>query len=542
MTISRVPGESVTLRSTTRQTVEFFDRHAGDPAIAAVAAKILDTIVECMTVQCRGETSAVVELLHGMERRLHASVESIGGQVQQHVMSLIVAVEHAVRASVEKLNVGDIATTVSSAIRGWLQDEIDVLKGGHVASAVGVRDLETRVRDVVTHMVSVPQSARHEHLVGMLTGLPAQVSMACARATTEDRLPDRLAEMRTRLDDALATQARDVLDTRAAVALLTERVQQVVDSVQRSWADAKERSVEQRASASQSMDQVPAMVRSVLNEALRDLEAKSRHVETLVQGTQQQLLKIERDVCDSLGSLQVLRKGSDDVTARVDSLGHQLTVRQSSTRDKGQQGESRLLDLLTERLTARQNYSIDIVSGIAHACDMNIRRLGYPDVRVESKAHGEQTGEKVRAKETVRFQSDLLAMNSHGIFVSIFSEIAGKGKIEFQVLSNNKLAVYLSNNNYDVDIINDVLQLIYRVDQITRDGGAAEAAGMIKVTPESMMRVQLYLKDFAVKVQTTKTHMKEAMSLLNDLTFDLIESVLLGHPAPKQTAVIRGGR
>ena len=54
------------------------------------------------------------------------------------------------------------------------------------------------------------------------------------------------------------------------------------------------------------------------------------------------------------------------------------------------------------------------------------------------------------------------------------------------------------------------------------------------------MRVQLYLKDFTSKVHSAKTHLKEVLALLNELTFDLIERVLNGqvmvlaqaHPFP----------
>lgn len=519
----------VSIRSTSPRTVAFFERHAGDPDIVTLAAQILDTVVECVH-GCmsagvgRHETSAVLEYLHGMERRQQLRMEQSMASVST---SLVTNVENAIHASVEKLNVHAISTLVSSAVREWLQAEVDGLKQGQV-------DLETRLRDVVVHMIAEPQTARHEHLVGMLNSLPTllarDVTEVCLGKDSDarERLTERLGDLRVRLDEALTVQAREVQANKTAVSFVTDRVQHVIEDVARLCVDSKER-----------IGQVPSLLKAVLNDTFKELEAQSLQVRTLVCSTQQQLIKMERDLCDSLGTLQVLRKGADDVTARVDAIGHQMTVSQvkhaNNTRSKGQQGELRLCDLLSERLTTRENYLIDTVNGIAHACDINIRRLGFPDVRVESKAHGEGTGEKVRVKETVRFQSDLLAMNSHGIFVSLFSEIAGKGKIEFEVLPNNKLAVYLSNNNYDVDMIHDVLQLIYRVDSITQAQGGGEG-GHVKIAPESMARVQLYLKDFAVKVQTTKTHLKESLSLLNELTFDLIERVLMGSCAPPPSA------
>ena len=48
-----------------------------------------------------------------------------------------------------------------------------------------------------------------------------------------------------------------------------------------------------------------------------------------------------------------------------------------------------------------------------------------------------------------------------------------------------------------------------------------------------MRRVGAHLKDFANKVATAKTHLRETLSLLSELTFDVIEKLLLsGCPSP----------
>lgn len=340
---------------------------------------------------------------------LQSGVDSIGGKVQQQVMALISTVDNAVRASVEKLNVDTIATMVSDSVRKWLQGEVDGLKEGQQTAAGCVRDLESRLRESILHVVSEPQAARHEHLLGMLQSLPAQMTHLCVQATAEaclgkdsearERLAGNLAEMRVRLDEALAMQAREVLENKTAVTLVNNKVQHVIDNVARMWADTKERSIESKTIAATNLGQVPMVLKAVLNDTLKALETQSHNIKGVVYGTQLQLVKMERDLCDSLGTLQVLRKGADDVTCKVEALGQQFTVSQvkqaNSQRIKGQVGESKLFDVLSERLTARDNYSIDTVNGQAHACDLNIKKLGCPDVRIECKAHGEQTGEKV---------------------------------------------------------------------------------------------------------------------------------------------------
>ena len=185
--------------------------------------------------------------------------------------------------------------------------------------------------------------------------------------------------------------------------------------------------------------------------------------------------------------------------------------------------------MLSEKLTQRDGYDVELVSGQAHACDIVIKKLNCPDVRVECKNHGETNNEKVRAKEVSKFQNDLLGLNTHGIFVSLNSGIVGKGEIELEQLPNGCFAVYLANNNFDVGIISDMVYLLHRLDHLTRKSDDKDdETVMIKVSPESMVRARLYLKDFASKLSKTKTHLKESIALLSEVSFDLIERVLLG--------------
>ncbi|MEW5314998.1 MAG: hypothetical protein WDW38_006455 [Sanguina aurantia] len=167
-------------------------------------------------------------------------------------------------------------------------------------------------------------------------------------------------------------------------------------------------------------------------------------------------------------------------------------------------------------LTSREDFQVDLVCGQAHQCDISIKRLGHPEVRVECKAHGEQTGEKVRARETARFQSDL-------------------PDLAIEMLPTGKFAVYLGNNQYDVGVIECMLHLVYRLEAATvttLDGRAG--AGTVSVTPEAMQRVQLMLKSCGDKVHAIKVHLRSALTILTDMTFDMISRTLLGDEVTTQ--------
>lgn len=522
------------------QTIQFFTKF-DSPDIGKLAATNLDNWVECMEkCMCvdvdQRKTSDIIVSMQAMEDRLrsamdlhsqaansniektghkviaeiHSGVDTVTEQAERNFTSMITSVENVVRASVEKLNVEAMATKVSASVRDWLQVEVNCLKTGQVLAASAVEKLEGKLCSIVTHMFSEPQAVRHQHLIGMLNGLPAQVSQMCAQASADNALTDKVAQMRVRLEEVMAIHSRELLENKASVNTVVNSVRQVIASI-----------AESKSSAATHITQVPVYLKSVLQEKFKEQEAQSQEVRRLVFSTQQQLSRMETETS------RLMEKVSADVTNRLDQLMITQVKQENSNSAKGKKGESKLYDILSAKFTARDGYTIDVVSGIAHACDMNIRRVGFPDVRVEVKAHGELTGVKVGSKETERFRSDLITMQSSGIFVSLYSDIVGKGKFEVDVLPTNKLAVFLSSNNFEVDPIFDMMQVIYRVDKII-DSFHTDGSSCVKITEEGMALVQSHLKDFAVKSQTIKSHLKASISLLDEMLFDKIDIILSG--------------
>jgi hypothetical protein len=208
-----------------------------------------------------------------------------------------------------------------------------------------------------------------------------------------------------------------------------------------------------------------------------------------------------------------------------------------SSGKKGRDGEDLLYDILSTRLKLRDGYTVEKVNGLSHNCDMVVKREKYPSVRIESKAIGQQTGAKVSSRDVEKFQRDLLQVNDHGIFISLYSEISGVSNFEVQQLANGKFAIYLSNvllkseagdGNCDGSVVLEMLQLVYTLDRISMKGDGNDS---LVVSIDSMKRVQSYLKDFNNKIQSAKMHLKDTMSILSEIQMDMIEKVLLGQKA-----------
>ena len=230
-------------------------------------------------------------------------------------------------------------------------------------------------------------------------------------------------------------------------------------------------------------------------------------------------------------TLNTIKNSQDQMANKIETF----TATRATTRYKGEEGEKGLINILESKLHVRDGYTVHDVKSIAHSCDIVIKRDGYPDVRVESKAHGKETGENVRIAEVKKFETDLLTLNNHGIFISLYSGICGKGAFEIELLPNNKFAVYLANNNYDGDIITEVLRLIYKLDRFT----SGPDSDNITISTDSMMRIKAYLTDFNRKIDDLKTSLKNSIRILNEITLDLVEKALVGRVTdePQNTTI-----
>lgn len=238
--------------------------------------------------------------------------------------------------------------------------------------------------------------------------------------------------------------------------------------------------------------------------AIRVLNASVDNIKDKIDGAKR---------TEEIGHLQ---KTVDNIQTRVE---HIATVR-NTTRYKGEEGESGIVHILESKLPLRDGYEILETKSKPHNCDALVKRIGFPDVRIEVKAHGRETGECVRTSEVKRFESDLIGLNNHGLFVSVYSGIVGKSPIEIDLLPTNKFAVYISNNNYDGDTLKEFINLIYKLD------GFVSSQEGVKISTEAMTRIKAHLTDFNTKITALKTNMRASIEILNGFTVDIIEKLL----------------
>ena len=260
---------------------------------------------------------------------------------------------------------------------------------------------------------------------------------------------------------------------------------------------------------SSRLEQIPHLISKI--DTIKEKIDITKVVESTITRTNESLVYAMNTVTEQVSNM----------TNKVDTF----SVSRNTTRFKGEEGERGLHEVLENNLSSRDGYTISDTKSVPHSCDMVVRRIGYPDVRIESKAHGRDTGECVGTQEVKRFESDLTHLNSHGIFVSLYSGICGKGAIEFELLpATKKFAFYLSKNDFDGGMISEIIRLIYKLDTFVSD---KDDNDMLTITHESIIKIKTYLNDFNRKIDDLKTNAKNSLRILNEITLDVIEKLFI---------------
>ena len=315
----------------------------------------------------------------------------------------------------------------------------------------------------------------------------------------DEILTQRLNTFKQELIESISKQKIDTSDIISSLRTMTEHQTLSISS-----------RLEQIPQLTYKIDDMRTNITSKID-TIKDKIDVTKVVESTISRTNESLVYAMNSVTEQVSSM----------TTKVDNF----SVSRNTTRFKGEEGERGLHEVLENSLSSRDGYTIIDTKSIPHSCDMVIKRIGYPDVRIESKAHGRDTGESVRTQEVKRFESDLTHLNSHGIFVSLYSGICGKGAIEFELLpSTKKFAFYLSKNEFDSGMISEIIRLIYKLDTFVSDKDENE---MITINHESIIKIKSYLNDFNRKIDDLKTNAKNSLRILNEITLDVIEKLFI---------------
>jgi len=290
----------------------------------------------------------------------------------------------------------------------------------------------------------------------------------------------------------------------------------VLQSSLSKWYETKSLNEAQKQYLSEQINNVPMISKGIFSDVIRNLEDKHHKMDLLLHATNQQINKLNNEVRENYSSLAVIKSNTDQLISKS-------TLEQYSSSYKGAEGQNNVYDMLADKLLAKDGYELKPIHGVMHSTDIIVTRVSFPTVRIEVKNYAKN--EKVRTKEIDKFRRDLMETDNHGIIVSLHSLMVGRSEfLELEQLSNGKFAIYIPNNEYNMEIIIDMLHLIYKLDNITRQ---SDESAHLQISTENMVRLENYLKDFALRINTVKNQLKQSISVLNEITFDAITTLLI---------------
>ena len=431
---------------------------------------------------------------------------------------------------------GEVAT--AKVIEQLTKDATAVTKLAQTQHEHMMTLIKALPNDFMAITVASTSSSHNNHetrmlaLIQELQNAITASAVATSKATSDEKM---MNETLKRLNDDMKTlfcnmrTSVDASTTRDHTATLSS-YKTLDTNITKMFKDAKDRDNATNADFSKGVEKIPNMVKSIFAEVVKEMTATHTATQGILQGETRDLLAIRKTTDEVQKKLDTLT-GILNASVAAQAAAAAAAAVKLSAKAKGTQGEKQFYTAFTDYLSNQPDgseYTVTAVSGLAHNCDYNVKRQGYNDIRIEIKTHGAAVG----GNDVLRFKSDLEGVHLAGIMISLHSGIVHKHVFDMEMLSTGKYAMYLSNNEYNMDLVHKTLKVLYTFDQASSSASSVDQTSH-KISAERMMIAKLYLNDMGSKMEMIRTYSKSILAVLGECTFGKVDEILMGvAPAP----------
>jgi hypothetical protein len=431
------------------------------------------------------------ELEKNIEDKIIKTTEKMLENVNNKMNEMLITIDKIINLSLEKLNTDKLLKNINDLITELLEKKND--------------DIEKLIENKMRNEIIDPINVLNQRILENILNLPKELN-------NKEDIKEALIEINKRWDDSIINIFRDVKNMELKINELVSNNINKLNETNTTNENNKREILNQ-------LNNIPSLSKTILNDILKDIETNTLNVKLVVNN-------LHTEMRENNNSILNIRAINEELKNKLDNLTNKTIKDNNSNKIKGSYGENEIYNLLSDKLMSRDGYIIEQVNGLSHSCDILIKCKKKPDIRIESKAHGLNNGEKVRQKEVEKFERDLIHTNNHGIFVSLYSNIVGKNSIDLIQLSNGKFAIYLSNNNYNIENIIDSMNIIYKIDSIIQNSSNNDK---FIISLETMMKLKSLINDNNTKLNSVKLHLRDSINILNDLTLDMIDKLIINN-------------
>lgn len=266
-----------------------------------------------------------------------------------------------------------------------------------------------------------------------------------------------------------------------------------------------------------NIKQVPLLVKGHLTDIFIQLDSQSQIIKSVVNNLQSNINKID---CN-MSTIDMINQNTNDIRNKVDIIDQQLINKKNSS-IKGKDSELKLFDLLSERLKISDGYFVSHVGNEARSCDILVKRNNYQNIRIECKDYKASIG----TDEVDKFYRDLRNTKDSGIFISLSSGICGRRTIEIEKLDINQVAILISKNNYDIDFIETMLHVIYKLNELNN---ITDVHDKIIIDDDRLNKIYFFINRVNENNSIAKSHFNKGLQALNEIKYDEIMNIIIGN-------------
>ena len=431
------------------------------------------------------------ELEKNIEEKIIKTTEKMLENVNNKMNDMLITIDKIINLSLEKLNTEKLLNNINEIIKELLEKKNN--------------DIEKIIENKMRNEIIDPINVLNQRILENILNLPKELN-------NKEDIKEGLIEINKRWDESIINIFRDVKN-------MELKINELVSNNINKLNETNTLNENNKKDILNQLNNIPSLSKTILNDILKDIETNTLNVKLVVNN-------LHLEMRENNNSIINIRAINEELKNKLDNLTNKTIKDNNSNKIKGSNGENDIYNLLSEKLMTRDGYITEQVNGLSHSCDILIKCKNKPDIRIESKAHGINNGEKVRQKEVEKFERDLIHTNNHGIFVSLYSNIVGKNSIDLIQLSNGKFAIYLSNNNYNIENIIDSMNIIYKIDSIIQNSSNNDK---FIISLETMMKLKSLINDNNTKLNSVKLHLRDSINILNDLTLDMIDKLIINN-------------
>jgi hypothetical protein len=303
------------------------------------------------------------ELEKNIEDKIIKTTEKMLENVNNKMNDMLITIDKIINLSLEKLNTEKLLNNINEIIKELLERKNN--------------DIEKIIENKMRNEIIDPINVLNQRILENILNLPKELN-------NKEEIKEGLIEINKRWDESIINIFRDVKN-------MELKINELVSNNINKLNETNTLNENNKKDILNQLNNIPSLSKTILNDILKDIETNTLNVKLVVNN-------LHLEMRENNNSILNIKTINEELRNKLDNLTNKTIKDNNSNKIKGSNGENDIYNLLSEKLMTRDGYITEQVNGLSHSCDILIKCKNKPDIRIESKAHGINNGEKDKKK------------------------------------------------------------------------------------------------------------------------------------------------